>query len=109
MKRAVFLHIESILRDYPRMNDYIKQRLNNKYYSLGDDKAVSVLIEQQMVVKNCLVNSSEDDQELIDSLYFHHDPNKTIDGVAMDLNISRSALFYKRNKFMEAIKRGLGW
>lgn len=109
MKRAVFLHIESILRGYPRMNDYIKQRLNNKYYSLDDDKAVSVLIEQQMVVKNCLVNSTEEDQQLIDALYFHHDPNQTLDGVAYDLHIAPSTLYYRRNKFLENMRKGLGW
>ena len=54
MKRAVFLHLESILRDYPKMNDYIKSKRDNIYYSVDDDRAVSALINQQSVVKECL-------------------------------------------------------
>lgn len=109
MKRAVFLHIESILKDYPKMNDYINIRKQNKYYSPEDDRVVNCLRNQQGVVKDCLQNSSDDEIELIDALYFHHDPNKTLDGVAYDLNISRSTLFYKRNKFLEEVRHGLGW
>lgn len=109
VKRTVFLHLESILRDYPKMNDYIDKRIHNIYYSPDDDRAVASLRIQQSVVKECLAKSSEPEIELIDTLYFHHDPNKTLDGIAYDLHISPSTLFYRRNKFLESMRRGLGW
>lgn len=83
--------------------------MNNIYYSPEDDRAVASLRNQQNVVQECLSNSSELEIELIDTLYFHHDPNKTLDGVAYDLHISSSTLFYRRNKFLEMMRRGLGW
>lgn len=109
MKRAVFLHLESILRDYPKMNEYIERRKNNIYYSPEDDRTVASLRMQQGVVRECLAKASDPEIELIDTLYFHHDPNKTLDGVAYDLHISPSTLFYRRNKFLEAVRHGLGW
>lgn len=109
MKRAIFLHLESILRDYPKMNDYIKSKRDNIYYSVDDDRAVSALVNQQSVVKECLSKASDPEIELIDALYFHHNPNQTLDGVAYDLHIAPSTLYYRRNKFLENMRKGLGW
>ena len=47
--------------------------------------------------------------EAVNALYFNREPNKTIEGVALSLNISRRTLFYRRNKFMEKGKKLLGW
>lgn len=109
MKRSVFLHIEDIVKCYPRMNEFINKCANNPYYQLDDEKRISILKEQQSVIKNVISNSSSEILEVVDGLYFHHDPNKNLDGVAYDLHISTSTLFYRRNKFLESVRRGLGW
>lgn len=109
MQRSIFLHIEQLLKDYPRMNDYINQYQHNKYFSLDDEKRILVLKEQQDIIKETIKNMDDDTLEAVNALYFNREPNKTIDGVALSLNISRSTLFYRRNKFMEKVKKLLGW
>ena len=109
MKRAVFLHIQSILRDYPRMDQYIENRRNSPYYCVEDDRAVNALMEQQAAIETALMRSDDLSKAIVDKLYFHNDPNQTIDRVAMELHISRNTLFYRRNKFLECIRHSLGW
>lgn len=109
VKRAVFLHIESILRDYPEMDKYIANRKNATYYTLDDDRQLSTLRWQKETVSRCLEQADNITLELVGKLYFHRNPNQTLDRVALDLHISRSRLFYVRNKFLEAVRKGLGW
>ena len=109
MKRAVFLHIQSILHDYPRMDQYITQRKQATYYCPDDDRVVNSLRWQQEAVAETWSDSDDISKQVINKLYFNHDPNQTIDGLAMELHISRSTLFYKRNKFFESVRHKLGW
>lgn len=109
MKRAVFLHICSILHDYPKMDEYIEQRTHAKYYCPNDDRMVNALRWQQGAVDEAWSQADQISKQVIDRLYFHPNPDLTIDGVAYELNISRSTLFYKRNKFLETVRHKLGW
>lgn len=109
MKRAVFLHIEQLLKDYPNINNFIADIEKSPYFGVDDQRRIITLKQEQSAVKDAILNSGDDTLETINSLYFHHDPNKTVDGVALDLNISRSTLFYRRNKFLELVRSNLGW
>lgn len=109
MQRSTFLHIEQLLKDYPKMNDYINQYEHNEYFNLDDEKRILVLKEQQHTIKETIENMDDETLEAINALYFNREPNLTIDGIALSLNISRNTLFYRRNKFIEKVKRLLGW
>lgn len=91
------------------MESYIDNRKKAPFYSIDDDKQVSWLRKQQVVIKKCLEQATILTQEIVDALYFHHDPNKKIDCIAYEMHISRSQLFYNRNKFLEAVRKELGW
>lgn len=109
MQRAVFLHLEQLLKNYPKIDNFIASIQENPYFGLDDEKRIMTLKQEQTAVRDAISNTDDDTLETIDSLYFHHDPNKTVEGVALDLNISRSTLFYRRNKFLELVKNNLGW
>lgn len=109
MKRAVFLHLEQLLKDYSGINNFIAEIEKSPYFSVDDQRRIMTLKQEQNAVRDAISNTDEETLETIDSLYFHHDPNKTVEGVALDLNISRSTLFYRRNKFLELVKNNLGW
>lgn len=109
MQRAVFLHLEQLLRDYPKVDNFIASIQESPYFGVDDQRRIMTLKQEQTAVRDAISNTDDDTLETIDSLYFHHDPNKTVEGVALDLNISRSTLFYRRNKFLELVKNNLGW
>lgn len=109
MQRAVFLHLEQLLKDYSGINNFIAEIEKSPYFGLDDEKRIIILKQHKEAVRDAISNTDEETLETIDSLYFHHDPNKTLEGVALDLNISRSTLFYRRNKFLELVKNNLGW
>lgn len=109
MKRPVFLHLEAILRDYPKMDNYIKERQSQEYYSVDDDRYVESLRWQKRCVHSCYLAADWGTKDVVQSLYFKPNPNLTIDGLAEHLHISRSTLFYRRNKFLENLRRELGW
>ena len=109
MKRAVFLHLEQLLKDYSGINNFIAEIEKSPYFSVDDQRRIMTLKQEQNAVRDAISNTDNDTLETIDSLYFHHNPNQTLDGVAYDLNIAPSTLYYRRNKFLELVKNNLGW
>nr|WP_240401182.1 hypothetical protein [Lactobacillus iners] len=109
MRRAIFLHLETILKDYPRMDVYIAERQNNKFLHIADDKAICTMREQQAAIKQTLAKANHLEIKIIEQLYFYRNANKTLDGIALDMHISRNTIFYQRNKFLENLRRELGW
>lgn len=109
MKKAVFLHMEAILRDYPKIDEYIKNRQNSAYYSIEDDRFIASLRWQKKCVSEVLLKTDFATKRVIDALYFQRNPNLTLEGVADHLHISRTNLYYKRNHFLETLRKELGW
>lgn len=91
------------------MDQYITQRKQATYYCPNDDRVVNSLRWQQGAVADAWQTADDLTKAIIDKLYFKPNPNLSIDGLAMELHISRSTLFYRRNKFLETIRHNLGW
>lgn len=91
------------------MDEYILERQNNKFLHIADDKAICTMREQQSAIKQTLAKSNHLEIKIIEQLYFYRNANKTLDGIALDMHVSRNTIFYQRNKFLENLRRELGW
>lgn len=109
MQRAVFLHLEQILRDYPKVDNFIASIQENPYFGLDDEKRIIILKQHKEAIRETIKAMDGNVLEVINSLYFQHDPNKTLEGLAYDLHIAPSSLYYRRNKFLETLCKKLGW
>jgi transcriptional regulator with PAS, ATPase and Fis domain len=109
INRSVFLHIEHIIVEYPRIDEFIEISQNNPYFGRDDEQRILTLKQHKAAVQDVFNQSSDDTRQVIDALYLNRDPNKTADGVALALHISRATLFYRRNKFFESVRKRLGW
>jgi len=136
MERAIYKHIEQILRDYPDIEEYVHERrqelmqpydavpdenigggrsnvpskpLEDMVVSIADDRRLAVLEQNKKVVDECLKMVDDDTVNLITELYFKKHPMLTIGGVAVQLHSNRATMGRKRTKFFELVKSKLGW
>lgn len=136
MRTSVFHFIEDVLRDYPRTNSYIrdvqdnilapynpehdenvgggrKQNANNRgveiqALTIDSDKAIRKLKEHHDIIEWTLEEADDATRTIITELYFKRTPTLTITGVAMSLNISRSAASRKRMYFFNQLVKRFG-
>ena len=109
MKRSVFLHLEDIIRDQDNLEVYIAEKKGNPYFSVSDAKVVDTLTTQLHALQKCMVRADNATLDVIDILYLHPNPNLNLDGIALKLHMSKRNILYKRNKFLEDLRRELGW
>lgn len=109
INRTVFLHLEHIIAEYPRIDEFIDKCKTNPFFDIDDEQRILTLKQYQSAIGDTLNQSDETTQLVINKMYFKRNPNQTIDGLAVSLHISRSSLFYKRNKFLESVRHKLGW
>lgn len=109
MQRAVFLHLEQLLRDYPKIDNFIANIQESPYFGLDDEKRIITLKQHKNAIRETIKAMDDNVLEVINSLYFQHDPNKTLEGLAYDLHIAPSSLYYRRNKFLETLCKKIGW
>ena len=133
MERAKFNFIASLLFDYPKTDDYIKQRVEEITYpynpkadsnigggrsniankpveklalNLATDRRLTALENNKRIIDECLDESDGDTAKIIEEVYFHK--SKTIEGVAMELPLSPSQARRKRQYFFQAVSDRLG-
>ena len=109
VKRSVFLHLEDIIRDQDNLEVYIAEKKGNPYFSVSDAKVIDTLTTQLHALQRCMVRADDATLDVIDILYLHPNPNLNLDGIAFKLHMSKRNILYKRNKFLEDLRRELGW
>lgn len=136
MKKSVFNLIAQILRDYPRLPEYIKKREDEIMHpfnanvdenvgggraqfkknesteltaiTLAQDRRLSCLENNYKVITKNLKQTDDITREIIKQLYFKEFPDLTLIGVSERLHISRSDLSKKRTNFFEKLAEDLG-
>ncbi|WEV56143.1 hypothetical protein [Ligilactobacillus acidipiscis] len=136
MKKELFHYVESIIRDYPEARQHISDRENELTYKfnefrdenvgggrpqfvknegvanmavkIADDKELVNLRRNMKAVRNAFEEADEDTKEIIESIYFVKRPEKTIDGIAQDIGLSRTLAYKKRRVFMEVVAENRG-
>ncbi|MBO0467856.1 transcriptional regulator [Enterococcus plantarum] len=122
MRKSTFNYVKDILADYPRIEEYIKQREeelrypyrendlnsgikgNRANYNIQDnlmitieqDQRLAALERNQRVVSNILEECCEDTKIIIQELYMRRMPKYTIQGL-----ITNSLIFVGRTKAFE--------
>ena len=66
MKRAVFLHIEQLLKDYSGINNFIAEIEKSPYFSVNDQRRIMTLKQEQNAVRDAISNTDEDTLETIE-------------------------------------------
>ncbi|MTV83192.1 hypothetical protein [Secundilactobacillus folii] len=123
-------HLESILRDYPRIDKYIGVRIAKLSYPyqghshvlsklavgtmlfddcIGTDRCLVQLEVNKKCIDYCLKHSDSATRTIIEQLYFQHATKLTLDGIGMRFNMSKSNVSRKRTAFFEFLKQELGY
>lgn len=137
MKKSVAKFIEDILRDYPEIDQYLKERNQSIFYpfnerdenvgggkaqnkknestaitaiTIAEDRRLFQLRKQKEAVEKCLNRCDKDTRLIIDNLYFKKHVVYTIDGIAYLLNSSHASVSRKKKSFIKdvAIELGIG-
>lgn len=66
MKRAVFLHIEQLLKDYSGINNFIAEIEKSPYFSVDDQRRIMTLKQEQSAVRDAISNTDDDTLETIE-------------------------------------------
>ncbi|MDT7016163.1 transcriptional regulator [Latilactobacillus curvatus] len=136
MRRWAFKCIEGILRDYPNIPDYIKQREQELMYpiqtpdenigggrsstiikpqermiiTLDEDRRLNALKQQRKLIDDTLDEFGTDTEAIINELYFKKRQEYTIEGLIEQRKIfvGRSKAFELKTEFIESLGTKLG-
>ncbi|ANK59827.1 hypothetical protein [Loigolactobacillus backii] len=135
MKRSTFNYIADMLRDYPHIDEYIRDRREMLMYPydedhdenvgggkgnkiskpqenfvvrLEDDKWLQNMLRQQAIITKCLNRANEITKELLDELYFKDIPELTLTGVAVKYHLDKGQLSRYRSAFFVDVAQSLG-
>ncbi|QHB52463.1 DUF722 domain-containing protein [Lentilactobacillus hilgardii] len=136
LKKALFDYIAEIISDYPKTDQYIKERedeLMNQFQDFRDenvgggraqyknntgvqDMAITLAIDKRLntlkrhakAVEECLNETDDDTKIIINELYIKHHPTLNVYGVAERVNLSASQVKRRRSKFFETLSVKLG-
>lgn len=136
MRRWAFKCIEGILRDYPNIPDYIKQREQELMYpiqtpdenigggrsstitkpqermiiTLDEDRRLNALKRQRNLIDDTLDEFGNDTEVIINELYFKKRQEYTIEGLIEQhkIFVGRSKAFELKSKFIERLGSKLG-
>lgn len=137
MRKSTFHKIEDILRDYPRLDSYIKQREEELRYpmqvtddnvgggrsnypdheqvartliTIDEDRRLNAFKRQKQVVDHCLEDAEENTKIIIRQLYFERHPEYTLRGLVMNhvVKVSRNRAYELRNEFIKECAEMLG-
>ena len=134
MKRSTFNYIKDILRDYPNIDKYIKERelelrtpyrqtdlnadikgnrisdsMTTMMITIEQDRRLSALERNKRVIEDNLQECDEDTRTIIEELYIVKYQRYTMEGLVEQRLIScgRSKAYDLRNRFFENIAREL--
>lgn len=134
MKRSTFNYIKDILRDYPNIDKYIKERelelriphrqtdlnadikgnrisdsMTNMMITIEQDRRLSALERNKRVIEDNLQECDEDTRTIIEELYIKKYTQYTMDGLVQNglIYCSRRKAFNLRDAFFENVARDL--
>ncbi|MBP1045100.1 transcriptional regulator [Enterococcus sp. BWM-S5] len=135
MRKSTFNYIKDILADYPRINEYIKQREeelryphresdlnadirgNKSSYDHQDNMMITIEQDQRLlglernkqVVANLLDECCEDTKVIIRELYMRRMPKYTIQGLITNglIFVGRTKAFELRDRFFLEVAKDL--
>ncbi len=133
MDRNKFNFITSLLYDYPKTDEYIKQRTEELMYpynhnhdenigggrsnitdnpvermaiNIATDRRLTTLERNKKIIDQCLDQCSWETYKIIDTVYFKR--AKSVEGVAMEIPLSASQVRRLRQQFFERVADELG-
>lgn len=133
MERNKFNFIASLLYDYPKTDEYIKQRTEELMYpynpnqdenigggrsnitdnpvermaiNIATDRRLTTLERNKKIIDQCLDQCSWETYKIIDTVYFKR--AKSVEGVAMEIPLSASQVRRLRQQFFELVADELG-
>lgn len=135
LDRAVYGHIEKLLRDYPKTDKLIKDKQESIMYpfyerddnigggkrntpsnrtetmiiTIADDKYIQNLKAVKFIIDDCLARCDNDTVKIISGLYFKSHSPETITSLSIKLHTSRTSISRKRTAVFKAIQLQLGW
>ncbi|MGK4179332.1 transcriptional regulator [Lapidilactobacillus dextrinicus] len=135
LDRAVYSHIEKLLRDYPKTDKLIKDKQGSIMYpfyerddnigggkrntpsnrtetmiiTIADDKYIQNLKAVKSIIDDCLARCDNDTVRIINELYFKSHSPETITSLSIKLHTSRTSISRKRTAVFKAIQLQLGW
>ena len=136
MERDIKHFIEHVLRDYPKLDSYIKKREEelripykpvdenvgggraqnkrsepelNMLITIDEDRCLRNLRRNKKAVDDALDDSSTDTITIITELYFKKRQEYTIDGLVANgkIYVSRAQAFILRDKFLKKVAQNL--
>lgn len=137
MRKSTFHKIEDILRDYPRLEGYIKQREEELRYpvqltddnvgggrsnypdheqtirtliTIDEDRRLNGLIRERRIIGECLAEADEDTNKIIYELYLRRHPQYTLRGLVTTqlVTVSKNRAYELRNAFILECAERLG-
>lgn len=137
MRRSTILRVEDILRDYPQLDAYIAQRIEDLKYpaverdenvgggraqnketnpildmliTIDEDERINALKRQKAAIADCLDKSDHMTQVIIEDYYFYNDRALSLAGViaAKQLAVSDRSAYRMRDKFLFKLAHKLG-
>lgn len=134
MKRSTFNYIKDILRDYPNIDKYIKERelelriphrpddvnadirgnkisdsMANMMITIEQDRRLSALERNKRIIECNLDECDDDTRTIIEELYIKKYTQYTMDGLVQNglIYCSRRKAFNLRDAFFENVARDL--
>lgn len=135
MKRSTFNYIKDILKDYPNIDKYIKDRMEelrvpyrdadvnagirgsntndaiaNLMITIEQDRRLAALERNKRIIDNNLQECDSDTRTIIEELYVKKYQQYTMDGLISHnkINVSRRNAYRLLNQFFENVADDLG-
>lgn len=136
LRSDIRLRCENILRDYPNVEEYIRDRKQELTYppqeidenvgggksskisrpqeriliTLDEDMRLRMLERQKKAVTDCYLETDEDTRTIVRELYFKKHPTYTISGLSINhkVNVSIATAKRLRTRFLIELSEKLG-
>jgi len=136
LRSDIRVRCENVLRDYPNIDNYIRDRKQELTYpsqdvdenvgggksskisrpqeriiiTLDEDMRLRMLERQKNAVTNCYLETDEDTRIIIRELYFKKHPAYTISGLSINhkVNVSIATAKRMRTQFLSELSKELG-
>ena len=137
MRKSTILRVEDILRDYPKLERYIAQRIEDLKHpvyerdenvgggraenkrrnpvldmliTIDEDERINALKRQKRAIAECLDESDQLTQVLIEDYYFYNRKRLSLSGVIAEkqLAVSSRTAFRLRHDFICRLAHKLG-
>ena len=125
MNQATYRHLQQVLRDYPHITQYVRDRREALMYAwheqdenIGGGKTNGINSSDVLPIhlasdKRLWVLEQQKSPTLatgiVSELYFKDRPSLTVNGIALKFHVSVRSVQRLRRNFMETLADELGW